>query len=78
MIDTDKMTLKSRVDVGMIPYWATTGPEGELCFVSLSGDDAITVLRFDDGQILARVPVGRFPQRSRLGQIPENVTELLD
>ncbi len=77
MVHTSDMTLKSIVDVGLVPYWATSGPEGKRCFVSLSGDDHVTVLSYADGKVIRNIPVGRFPQRSRLGKIPQQVRLLL-
>jgi len=55
--------------VGHIPYWTLTSVDGNHCFVSLSGDDAVVVLSYQTGQVLARVGVGDFPQRERLGQL---------
>ena len=74
---TENMTVEKSVDVGMVPYWATTSPDGRHCFVSLSGSDAISVIDYEGGTEVKVVPVGDFPQRSRLGRVPEHVLSLL-
>ncbi len=61
------------IDVGMVPYWSTTSPDGRYCFVSLSGSDAISVIDYAKAEQVKMVPVGKFPQRSRLGRVPESV-----
>jgi DNA-binding beta-propeller fold protein YncE len=77
IVATADMTVVSTVDVGLIPYWATTSVDGRSCLLSLSGDDAVAVIDYMTGQQLARVPVGKFPQRNRLGQVPEGELALL-
>jgi len=77
IIATDSMQVLKMIDVGMVPYWATTSPDGRHCFVSLSGDDAISVIDYEAGAEVKVVPVGHFPQRSRLGRVPEDVIDLL-
>ena len=67
----------STVDVGLIPYWATTSADGKSCLVSVSGDSDIVVVDYASGEMVTRVPVGKFPQRNRLGQVPESVLALL-
>ncbi|HMI85440.1 MAG TPA: hypothetical protein VK550_15195, partial [Polyangiaceae bacterium] len=74
---TDGMTLEKTIDVGMVPYWATNSPDGLYCFVSLSGSDAISVIDYNAGTEAKVVPVGKFPQRSRLGRVPEPLLALL-
>jgi YVTN family beta-propeller protein len=64
--------------VGNVPYWATTSPDGKTCFVSLSGSDAVSVIDYALGVEVTTVPVGKFPQRSRLGRVPESVIAMLD
>jgi YVTN family beta-propeller protein len=74
---TESMTVEKMIDVGMVPYWATTSPDGRSCFVSLSGDNAVSVIDYEGGSEVKVVPVGKFPQRSRLGRVPESVLSLL-
>ena len=71
------MDVEQYIDVGMVPYWATTSPDGRYCFVSLSGDDAISVIDFEKMVQVKMVPTGKFPQRSRLGRVPQSVIDLL-
>jgi DNA-binding beta-propeller fold protein YncE len=73
----DSMRVVATLDVGAIPYWATTSVDGASCFVSLSGDDAVSVIDYASARELVRVPVGRFPQRSRLGRITDAALRLL-
>jgi YVTN family beta-propeller protein len=77
ILSTDDLKLRKVIDVGMVPYWATTSPDGRYCFVSLSGDDAISVIDYEAEAEVKVVPVGNFPQRSRIGKVPESVIELL-
>ena len=77
IVRTSDMSVERYVDVGMIPYWATTSPDGRYCFVSLSGDNSVAVINFETGEIVREVPVGVFPQRSRLARIPDSVIQNL-
>jgi YVTN family beta-propeller protein len=77
IISVAEMQTEHTIDVGMVPYWATTSPDGKTCFVSLSGSDAVSVVDYATGTEVTTVPVGRFPQRSRLGRVPESVVALL-
>jgi hypothetical protein len=43
--------------------------------VSLGGDDAIAVIDYAAEKQAKVVKVGKFPQRSRLGRIPQSVTD---
>jgi YVTN family beta-propeller protein len=77
IVSTSTLTVEKTIDVGMIPYWATTSPDGRQCFVSLSGDDAVAVIDYETGKLSKTIPVGRFPQRSRLARMPESAVGLL-
>jgi DNA-binding beta-propeller fold protein YncE len=66
IVSTEDLTIRSTIAVGSIPYWATTSEDGKYCFVSLSGEDAVSVIDFESGEQVGHVKVGRFPQRSRL------------
>jgi YVTN family beta-propeller protein len=77
IVTTADMKVSSTIEVGMIPYWATNSPDGKYCFVSLSGSDAVSVIDYDAEQEVKMVPVGKFPQRSRLGRVPQSVIDLL-
>jgi DNA-binding beta-propeller fold protein YncE len=77
MVSTGDMSVSSTVDVGLMPYWATTSPDGSHCFVTISGGDRIAVLDYDTGEEVSSVPTGRFPQRNRLATVPESELALL-
>jgi YVTN family beta-propeller protein len=71
IVSTATLTVESTIEVGLIPYWATTSVDGASCFVSLSGANAVSVIDYATGQEITRVPVGQFPQRNRLARVPE-------
>jgi YVTN family beta-propeller protein len=73
IVSTATMTVEKTIDVGLIPYWATTSADGKHCFVSLSGDNAVSVIDYAAAKEVVRVPVGKFPQRSRLGKIKDEL-----
>ena len=64
------------IDVGMIPYWATTSADGLFCLVSLSGTTPFR-LSTTDAREVTRVNVGKFPQRNRLGRVHESTLRSL-
>jgi YVTN family beta-propeller protein len=78
ILSTSDLSVKSTIDVGLVPYWATTSPDGRYCFVSLSGDDAISVIDYETEREVEVIPTGKFPQRSRLGSVPPTVLALLN
>jgi hypothetical protein len=57
------------INVGPKPYWATNSKRGALCFVSVSGDDAVSVISYRKQREIARVQVGDHPQRMRMGRV---------
>ncbi|MEN7342175.1 MAG: serine/threonine protein kinase [Pseudomonadota bacterium] len=72
--------------LGKKPYWVVTDKKGEHCYVSWSETDQMSVIRYADGEEVARVDVGDHPQRIREGfvtgawyrvgkDVPEPVTE---
>jgi YVTN family beta-propeller protein len=77
IVTTSDLAVQSTIDVGLIPYWASTSSDGTRCFVSLSGDNAVAVVDYATGEVVTRINVGKFPQRNRLGRIPESAVALL-
>jgi DNA-binding beta-propeller fold protein YncE len=57
------------IPVGKKPYWSTNSGDGRYCFVSVSGDDAVSVISYAEEREVARIPVGDHPQRMRMGKI---------
>jgi YVTN family beta-propeller protein len=77
IVNTADMQVLATIEVGMIPYWATNSPDGRYCFVSLSGSDAVSVIDYAAQREVTMIPVGKFPQRSRLGRVPQSVIDQL-
>lgn len=55
------------LDSGRKPHWATNSADGNLCFVSASGDDRVTVISYADERVVATIVVGDHPQRMGAG-----------
>ncbi len=55
--------------VGEKPYWTTNSGDGRYCFVSVSGEDLVSVISYETEEEVARIPVGDHPQRMRMGTI---------
>jgi DNA-binding beta-propeller fold protein YncE len=57
------------IPLGDTPYWATNGPGGRQCWISVAGDDKVAVLDYETASLITYVAVGDHPQRIRLGEL---------
>ncbi|MGC9665933.1 YncE family protein [Planosporangium sp. 12N6] len=59
--------------LGARTYWATSSADGRYCYVSVAGDDTLSVISYATEQEVARIPVGDHPQRVRTARVAEPV-----
>jgi YVTN family beta-propeller protein len=79
IVNTADLSTKGFVNypTDSLPYWGTNSADGTRCFVSLSKANAVSVVDYATATEVARVPVGVFPQRERIGQAaPEAIAAL--
>jgi WD40 repeat protein len=65
----ERVTTLSLPHVGDRPYWATNGPDGQQCWVSIAGDDRVNIYDYTSRSQVGSVRVGDHPQRVRVGHI---------
>lgn len=63
----------TNIPVGHVPYWATNGPGGTQCWVSIAGDNEVDVFDYATSTRVAQIPVGLHPQRVRFGYVDSNI-----
>ncbi|HEX3336749.1 MAG TPA: YncE family protein [Jatrophihabitans sp.] len=61
------------IPVGDTPYWATNGPGGTQCWMSIAGDDKVDVIDYATSTKVAEIAVGDHPQRIRLGTVAADI-----
>jgi DNA-binding beta-propeller fold protein YncE len=59
--------LQRTVRVGDVPYWSHSSEDGKYCFVSVAGEDRVSVIAWKTAREVARNRVGDHPQRMRAG-----------
>jgi DNA-binding beta-propeller fold protein YncE len=63
------LTVQRTIPVGRVPYWSASSADGRYCFVSVAGDDRVSVISFKTAREVARIKVGDHPQRMRTGRV---------
>ena len=63
------LKLKRTIPVGRDPYWSHSSENGKYCFVSVAGEDRVSVISFKAAREVESIKVGDHPQRMRTGVI---------
>lgn len=73
IVSTSTLKNERIINVGRKPYWGQTSVDGNYCLVTNSDDNDVWVIGYNPPRAVAVVPVGAFPQRERLGTVPDTV-----
>jgi len=73
IVDRRTLCVDNVVRVGRVPYWSTATEDGRHCWVSVAGDDRVSVISFRTGKEVRRIRVGDHPQRMRPGTVREGI-----
>ena len=63
------LKLERTIPVGRDPYWSHSSENGKYCFVSVAGEDRVSVISFKTAREVESIKVGDHPQRMRTGVI---------
>lgn len=64
-------------NAGEKPYWSTTSPFSNTCWMSMSGTDQVVVLDYAKEKVVKVIDVGDHPQRVREGHLSKRVNKAL-
>src|SRR5262249_19791654 len=70
-ITGDKPKQTATIPIGAQIYWLTFRPDGRICYVSASGDNAVAVVDSETKKVVTRLPVGKEPKRLIVVDVPE-------
>ncbi|MBW3621551.1 MAG: hypothetical protein KY461_15010, partial [Actinobacteria bacterium] len=73
LVDVASFEPTAVVDVGDMPSWSVTTPDGRHCVAANTGDGTVSFLSYTTRQEVARVPTGHGPKHLEAGRVPTDV-----